>query len=162
MSVFRTYYFYLWFCFSSMAVFAGVGDPQIMTEHPWYPGELAISTFDRLAATQAKVYKQVTGRGVETDEDKALAAWFWRNTHYAHGEEGKGDYFDKGFKQADWNREYWHGLFAHGFGLCGTTHAQWTAEMEYLLGPCRGRAVDRIWGRRAAGSSPPGVKVFDD
>jgi hypothetical protein len=38
-------------------------------------------------------------------------------------------------------REYWTGLFAHGFGLCGTTHSQWTAEMEALLGHGRGRAV---------------------
>ncbi len=38
-------------------------------------------------------------------------------------------------------REYWTGLFAHGFGLCGTTHAQWVAEMEALLGHNRGRGV---------------------
>ena len=41
---------------------AGVGDPQIRTDHPWYPGELACSTFDRLFATQAEAYKRVTGR----------------------------------------------------------------------------------------------------
>src|SRR6185295_2834365 len=29
----------------------------------------------------------------------------------------------------------------HGFGLCGTTHAQWTAEMDALLGHCRSRDV---------------------
>ena len=28
---------------------AEVGDPQIRTDHPWYPGELAMSTFERLA-----------------------------------------------------------------------------------------------------------------
>src|SRR5262249_9779323 len=38
-------------------------------------------------------------------------------------------------------REYWTGLFAHGFGLCGTTHSQWAAEMEALLGRGRSRAV---------------------
>jgi hypothetical protein len=125
----------------AMGSLAGVGDPQLMTQHPWYPGELALSSFERLAKTQARVYRRVTGKGVESDQDKVLAAWLWRNTHFAHGEEGKGDYFDQGFGKSDWNREYWHGLFAHGFGLCGTSHAQWTAEMEYLLGPCRGRAV---------------------
>lgn len=31
---------------------ADVGDPQIKTDHPWYPGELAFSTFDRLFATR--------------------------------------------------------------------------------------------------------------
>ncbi len=38
-------------------------------------------------------------------------------------------------------REYWTGLFAHGYGLCGTTHSQWVAEMEALLGHGRGRGV---------------------
>jgi len=122
-------------------VIAGVGDPQIRTDHPWYPGELALSTFDRLAKTQAELYQRVTGRTVESDEDKALASWFWRNTHFAHGEEGRADLFGEGFEKSDWNRDYWHGLFAHGFALCGTTHAQWTAEMNALLGHCRSRAV---------------------
>ena len=39
------------------------------------------------------------------------------------------------------SREYWGGLFAHGFGLCGTTHSQWVAEMEAMLGHNRGRGV---------------------
>ncbi len=122
---------------------AGVGDPQIRTDHPWYPGELACSTFERLFKTQAEVYERVVGRKPVSDEDKALAAWLWRNTHYYHGEEGAQDLwgqgFTKGFDQR--TREYWTGLFAHGFGLCGTTHAQWSAEMEALLGHNRGRCV---------------------
>lgn len=122
-------------------VLGGSGDPQIKTDHPWYPGELAMSTFERLAETQAAAYERVTGRKVETDEDRALASWFWRNLHYAHGEEGRGDLFDEGFEKSDWNRDYWQGLFAHGYALCGTTHAQWTAEMNSLLGHCRSRAV---------------------
>src|SRR5690606_34315648 len=35
---------------------AGVGDPQVRTDHSWYPGELACSTFERLQATQADLY----------------------------------------------------------------------------------------------------------
>lgn len=122
---------------------AGVGDPQLRTDHPWYPGELSCSTFDRLAATQAEIYTRVTGRPCKTDEDKALAAWLWRNTHYWHGEEGLEDLWGKGFgKGADARtREYWTGLFAHGYGLCGTTHSQWVAEMEARFGHGRGRAV---------------------
>ncbi len=125
---------------TAAAVLAAVGDPQIKTDHPWYPGELSCSTFERLFKTQAEVYKRVTGRDVASDEDKALASWFWRNFHYAHVEEGQGDYFDNGLGK-EWNRDYWFGLFAHGMGICGTTHCQWTAEMEYLLGHCRGRCV---------------------
>lgn len=120
---------------------AASSEPQVKTDHPFYPGELACSTFQRLFQTQAELYTRVTGRPCQSDEDRALAAWYWRNLHYAHGEEGKGDYFGQGFTQADWNREYWTGLFAHGFGLCGTTHSQWTAEMDALLGHCRSRCV---------------------
>jgi hypothetical protein len=122
---------------------AGVGDPQVGTDHPWYPGELACSTFERLFATQAAVYKRVTGRDCTTEEDKALAAWHWRNTHYWHGDEGAEDLWGQGFGKGQdaRTREYWTGLFAHGFGLCGTTHCQWVAEMEARLGHGRARAV---------------------
>src|SRR3982751_4959253 len=61
---------------------ADVGDPQVATDHLWYPGELACSSFERLFATQAAAYQRVTGVRPVTDQDKALAAWLWRNTHY--------------------------------------------------------------------------------
>ena len=54
---------------------ADVGDPQLRTDHPWYPGELACSTFERLFATQAARYERVTGIKPTSDEDKVLAAW---------------------------------------------------------------------------------------
>ncbi|MEW6302495.1 MAG: hypothetical protein AB1705_03435 [Verrucomicrobiota bacterium] len=125
------------------ALWAGVGDPQLRTDHPWYPGELAISTFERLFTTQAEQYERTVGARPITDEQKALAAWFWRNTHYAHGEEGAENYWGAGFTSSKdmRSREYWTGLFAHGFGLCGTTHSQWTAEFEQLLGHGRGRGA---------------------
>src|SRR5215212_2997372 len=128
---------------SAMFVSAEIGDPQLATDHPFYPGELAISTFDRLFSTQADQYRRVTNIIPQSDEEKALSAWFFRNTHYAHGEEGAEDTWGAGFgKGGDTRaREYWTGLFAHGFGLCGTTHSQWTAEMEYLLGHGRRRGV---------------------
>lgn len=120
-----------------------VGDAQLGTDHPWYPGELAMSSFERLFETQAAQYERATGRRPETAQDKALAAWLFRNTHYAHGEEGKEDLWGKGFRNdaEHTTREYWTGLFAHGIGLCGTTHAQWTAEMDQLLGPCGSRVT---------------------
>lgn len=128
--------------FTCVAAFAEVGDPQIRTNHPWYPGELACSTFERLFATQAEQYQRMTGTLPKTDEEKALASWAWRNTHFAHGEEGAENLWGGGFMKGDLRtREYWTGLFAHGFGLCGTTHSQWTAEMQHLLGHGRGRGV---------------------
>ncbi len=138
---FRRWLTVLWFSIASVAI-ADVGDPQIRTDHPWYPGELACSTFERLFATQAEQYERATGLKANSDEQKALASWFWRNTHYAHGEEGAENLWGNGFTKGDLRtRDYWTGLFAHGFGLCGTTHSQWTAEMESLLGHGRGRGV---------------------
>ncbi len=124
-------------------VFGGVGDPQVATDHPWYPGELACSTFERLAETQAALYERVVSVRPTSDEQRVLAAWLWRNTHYWHGEQGVEDLWGTGFHNAtdSATRDYWTGLFAHGFGLCGTTHAQWTAEMEQLLGHNRARVV---------------------
>src|SRR5215510_9764066 len=92
---------------------AGVGDPQLGTDHPWYPGELSCSSWERLFATQAALYKRVTGRDASTDEDRTLAAWLWRNTHFWHGEEGSEDLWGEGFgKGLDTRtRDYWTGLF---------------------------------------------------
>ena len=130
------------FTLTAAVASAGVGDPQVRTDHPWYPGELACSTFERLFATQADVFERVTGRAPQSDEDRALAAWMWRNAHYAHGEEGAENLWGTGFQNGDaTTREYWTGMFAHGFGLCGTTHAQWTAELNALLGHRRSRTV---------------------
>jgi hypothetical protein len=127
----------------SISALGDVGDPQIRTDHPWYPGELAMSTFERLFATQAAAYERATGRRVDSDESKALASWFWRNTHYWHAETGRRDLWGEGLgKGKDQRlREYWNGLFGYGFGLCGTTHSQWTAELDHLLGHARGRGV---------------------
>jgi hypothetical protein len=129
--------------FLSSEALAAVGDPQLGTDHPWYPGELAMSDFARLAKTQAEQYQRSTGITPTDDHHKALAAWYFRNTHYAHGEEGKEDLWGKGFANDNLHttRDYWTGLFAHGFALCGTTHAQWTAELDALLGHCRSRVI---------------------
>ncbi|WP_145276457.1 hypothetical protein [Tautonia plasticadhaerens] len=122
---------------------AGVGDPQVSTDHPWYPGELACSTFDRLFASQAVAFERLMGRPPGSDEDRSLASWLWRSTHYWHGQPADLDLWGFGFGTGPdpTIREYWTGLFAFGFGLCGTTHAQWCAEIEELLGHARGRVV---------------------
>jgi hypothetical protein len=135
---------------------AGVGDPQLRTDHLWYPGELACSTFERLFATQAEQFRRATGRTPRTDEEKALASWLWRNTHYCHAEEGAEDLWGQGFTRGlDLRtRDYWTGLFADGFGLCGTTHSQWTAEMERLFGHGRRPSSPARSGRPSRPGSP--------
>ena len=122
---------------------AGVGDPQVKTDHPWYPGELSCSTFERLFATQAELYQRATGKAVASDEDKALASWYWRNLNYFHCTEGNLDYWGKGWsgKGDMFCKEYWRGVFAFGYGLCYSTHHQWHGEMEKLLGPGRHRGA---------------------
>lgn len=130
---------------AACAAFGGVGDPQIMTDHPWYPGELSCSTFPRLFATQQALYERVVGEKVESDHDKAMASWYWRNLNVFHCTAGNMDYFDTGItpegKGGDFTREYWKGLFADGYSLCYATHAQWVGEMSELLGPGRSRAM---------------------
>ncbi len=126
---------------ASAAAFAGAADVQTKTDHPWYPGELSCSTWERLFKTQAELYQRVTGRKCDSDEDKALASWFWRNVNYHHCTEGNEDIWDKGLEKGEANREYWAGLFGYGYGLCYTTHHQWHGEMAKLLGPCRARTM---------------------
>ena len=122
---------------------AGVGDPQVKTDHPWYPGELSCSTFERLFATQAELYQRATGKAVASDEDKALASWYWRNLNYFHCTEGPTDYWGAGYAKASepHTRDYWRGLFGYGYGLCYATHTQWHGEMDRLLGPGRSRGA---------------------
>jgi len=124
-----------------------VGDPQIRTDHPWFPGELSCSTFERLFETQAKLYQRETGRDVTTDEDKAIASWYWRNLNYYHAYCPREAFWaDKISGEDESPRDavldYWTGLFGYGFSLCYTTHQQYTAEMEKLLGHGRSRSLD--------------------
>jgi hypothetical protein len=117
-----------------------VGDPQLMTDHPFWRGELSCSTFERLFASQADLYSRTTGRKADNDEDRALASWFWRNTHYFHCSLlPEPDIFNQ--KENEVVRDYWAGLFSYGHSMCQETHYQYTAEMEYLLGHCRARAT---------------------
>jgi hypothetical protein len=125
---------------AASTAWAQAGDPQLKTDHPWYPGELSCSTFERLFKTQSELYTRVTGRKTDTDEDKALASWYWRNLHVFHCTQASCDYWGTGYTKGDmFNREYWKGLFAYGYGICGETHSQWEGEMNRLLGPCRSR-----------------------
>ena len=137
---FPTMFSLLMFAVSLAPAADGVGDPQLMTDHPFWQGELSCSSFDRLAKTQSDLYARVSGRKTDSDEDKALASWFWRNTHYFHCTLlPEPDIF--GQKENEVVRDYWTGLFSYGHAMCQETHYQYTAEMEYLLGHGRARAT---------------------
>lgn len=127
-------------CLCRLAAADGVGDPQLMTDHPFWQGELSCSTFERLARTQAAQYERATGRKADNDEDKAIAAWYWRNTHFFHcTPQPEPDVLGAG--KAETTRDFWAGLFAYGHALCGDNHHQFSGELEYLLGHGRTRTV---------------------
>ena len=50
---------------------SAIGDPQVRTDHPWYPGELSCSTFPCLFATQAELYERVVGVRPVRNEDRS-------------------------------------------------------------------------------------------
>jgi hypothetical protein len=108
-----------------------------------YPGELACSTFERLFASQAEQYERATGIAPKTEHDKALASWFWRNTHYCHGEEGADDLWGAGFGKGNdaRSREYWTGSLRTDSVYAARHIRSVTAEMEHLLGHGRARGV---------------------
>ena len=108
----------------SVPVMAGVGDPQIMTDHPYFAGELSCSTVQRTAETAYNQYRRRTGLEVTSGQDKALALWFWRCTHYWHTEDAYMDYWGSGFGDGQsptggdmFPREYWLALFSRGSSL---------------------------------------------
>ena len=57
---------------SAASALAGVGDPQIKTAHPWYPGELSCSTFQRLFATQAALPGRPAGESWRMGPEKGV------------------------------------------------------------------------------------------
>ena len=67
----------------------GAVEPQVRTDHLWFPGELSCSTFERLFATQAKLYERETGRKADTDEDKARPATRRRGGRRCTGAAGR-------------------------------------------------------------------------
>lgn len=73
------------------ALQGGVGDPQLATDHPWYPGELAMSSFGRIAAPAG----QLEGANITlTTVCQANPATFPRlkdnGTRLAHEASGRG------------------------------------------------------------------------
>src|ERR1041385_7799082 len=59
-----------------------VGDPQIKTDDPYYPGELSCSTLSRLVNTALNTPgRPSTG---DATKDQILKLWYWRLEHYFH------------------------------------------------------------------------------
>ena len=124
--------------FLCCCAFAGVPDPQIMTDHPVYRGELSCSTLDRNIADAYRVYKERYGHAPATETEKLTALWMWKCEHYMHVCDNK-VYVGPDSLEAEktgWMdcRDYELTQFSFGFGLCYSVHAQMSALVARALG----------------------------
>ncbi len=165
---------------------AGVGDPQIMTDHSVYRGELACSTLDRNIADAYRVYKDRYGHEPKTDLEKVVALWIWKSEHYMHACDNK-VYYGPDNPDAvqreggpPWlGRDGWMDSkdcqmtqFSFSFGLCYSIHAQMAALIGHALGDmARVRCPEihghtplevKIDGRWVLVDFTMGIMVFDD
>jgi hypothetical protein len=127
---------------TAAAFAAGVGDPQIATDHAQMQGELSCSTFERLEATAFAQFAKRYGHAPATAVERVIAHWAWRTEHHQHAD-GNSVYYGAGCKQAlggaendglGFNRDGLLGLFAHSTGLCYSIHAQFTPFIQKTLG----------------------------
>ncbi len=165
---------------------AVVADPQIMTDHPVYRGELACSTLDRNIADAYRVFGERFGHTPATDTEKLIALWAWKSEHYMHACDNK-VYFGPDNPDANmtpggppwlgrdgWmdNKDCQMNQFSFSFGLCYSVHAQMTALVGRALGDLKRVRCPEITGhtpfeafvdgRWVLADFTLGVMVFDD
>jgi len=153
-----------------------VSDPQIMTDHPVYRGELSCSTLDRTIEDAYRVFRERYGRRPANETEKLTALWIWQCEHHMHnldpyvfGGQGHPDARERGWMET---RDHGLGQFSFGFALCYSIHAQFGALVGYALGDlkktnCTGvpghtsfeAFVDGKW---VLADMTTGMMVFDD
>ncbi len=163
-----------------------VADPQIMTDHPVYRGELACSTLDRNIADAYRVFQDRYGHAPGTDTEKLLALWAWKSEHYMHASDNRvyvgpdnpdanktGDHLPWAGANG-WmdNKDCQMDQFSFSFGLCYSVHAQMAALVGRALGDMRRVRCPEITGhtpfeayvdgRWALADFTMGLMVFDD
>ncbi len=118
----------------SLGLSAQVGDPQIGTDHPYFPGEKAMSTPARV-----RDFSNAVPRGTLTaanDREKLIRLFLWRAEHFSHALSPSiynlpgvtpDPSADNGL-MIDYDAM--RSLFSYGFGLCGTNHGQMRAFIE--------------------------------
>ncbi len=158
------------------AAMAAVGDPEIMTDHPVYRGELSCSTLDRNIADAYRIFQERYGHEPKTDTDKLVALWSWKSEHYMHSCDNR-VYVGTDSPEADktgWmdSRDCQMTQFSFSFGLCYSVHAQMTALVGHALGDLkRARAPGipghvpfeaYVDGRWVLADFTTGLMVFDD
>ncbi len=140
-----------------------VGDPQIMTDHPVYRGELSCSTLDRNIADAYRVFRDRYGHAPASDTEKLIALWVWKCEHYMHACDNKTflgtDNPDaRQAKDPPWlghdgwmdNKDCQMNEFSFSFALCYSVHAQ----MSALVGRALGNDFTRVRCPEIIGHTP--------
>ena len=143
--------------------FALVGDPQIMTDHPVYRGELSCSTLDRNIADAYRVFAERYGHSPATDTEKVIALWIWKGEHYMHASDnlvyvGTDNPDANAAKDPPWlghdgwmdNKDCQMNQFSFSFALCYSVHAQLSA----LVGRALGNDFSRVRCPEITGHTP--------
>jgi hypothetical protein len=143
---------------------AGVGNPQIRTDHPLYPGELAYSTMDRFARSIIDSGDLGMGLG-NSERDVALRLWLWKITHTLHDYTPKlwtplHEYCRTKFKThtaehpvrpdplmppalSDEDQDSLRWTFSFGYALCTTQHSNIGPQIHAI-----GEALGKDWRSR--------------
>jgi len=143
---------------------AVVGDPQIRTDHPLYPGELAYSTMDRFCQTIIDSGDWGLGLG-DSERDVALKLWLWKITHTLHDYTPKlwtplHEYCRARFQThepnhpirpdptfppcvSDEDQDSLRWTFSFGYALCTTHHGNIGPQIEAV-----GKALGKDWRSR--------------
>ncbi len=149
----------------SSTTFAAVGNPQIRTDHPIYPGELAYSSLDRIA--ESVIHSGDWGLGLgDSERDIALKFFLWRVTHTIHDYSPAvwtplHDYYKAKFGEHtrqhpvrpdpksetgaadDIDRDAMRWQFSYGYALCGTLHGVIEPQIRAI-----GKALGKDWRSR--------------
>jgi len=160
----------------SAPCFAVVPDPQIMTDHPVYRGELSCSTLERNIAEAYRIFAERYGHAPKNETEKLVALWAWKCEHFMHNMD---PYIYVGPDHPEAKRNGWMetrdcqmAQFTFGFALCYSVHAQLSALVGYALGdlthvrcpnvPGHTPFEAFVDGKWALADFTTGMMVFDD
>ncbi len=130
------------------SAWAQTGDPQLKTDHPYSPGEGAMSTPARAVALALATPRGSLGSA--SNRDRMIRLFLWRAEHYAHLNSPQvynlpgvapNPAVENSTTPLMIDYDAMRGLFSYGFGVCGTNHAQMRAFTEEMGWTDRRRAL---------------------
>lgn len=132
-------------CILAAPAWAQTGGPELKTDHPYFPGEAAMSTPSR-AVTHAMAIPRGS-LGSSTNRDKLIRLFLWRAEHYSHLDSPAihalpgvaPDPHGGNVLMTDYDSM--RAMFSYGYGVCGTNHAQMRAFSDEMGWPDRRRGL---------------------